>query len=569
MKKRAVLYARVSGDDRTNSTSSIEGQLEMCREYANEQGWQIVAELAEDDRRLTSGASWNLPEMNRALELAQNGKSDVLVLREMDRFARNLAKQLVIEEEFKRAGVDVVYVLEEYADTPEGRLNKHVRATIAEYEREKTRERMLRGRRRKAKSGSVVVHGNVLYGYKKVTKDGRVMLIIDEEIAKIIRMIFDHYIVDGLGTTKIALKLNEMGIPAPSVAKNVKTTQAIRGWSHSTVNRILQNEAYCGTWRYGKRNRKGHNPKDYHIIVNIPAIVSREVYERAQKQRKRNTNFSKRNTKREYLLARICRCGECNTPMVGAAHWGGKRYYSYYRCPVHQNQVTHYVHKQCEMKTFFRSDYWDSVIWEEIDNFLANPDKFAKGFRSYRQEQEAVNEPTYQRIKLIDKLILEREQEQERLLDAYLSGKFDMDLLLDRKQRLEETLQSLRTERESLVVELSQTLTHDQITELVDFAKAIQQGLEEAGDDFKTRRQIVEYLNVKVVFAVEDEQQVAFLSCSFGLKKRLTLNGLVPAQNSSRLQESEPSTNSHEGVKDNYMLIDMHNMDCRQNSGRF
>lgn len=569
MIKRAVLYARVSGDDRANSTSSIEGQIEMCREYAIQQGWHIVAELAEDDRRLTSGASWDLPQMRHALELAQTNVFDVLVLREMDRFARNLAKQLVVEEEFRRAGVDVVYVLEEYADTPEGRLSKHVRATIAEYEREKTRERMLRGRRRKAKSGSVVVHGNVLYGYEKLAKDGRIILIINEEIAKIIRMIFDLYISDGLGTVKIAKMLNEMSIPAPSVAKQVKTTQSRRGWSHSAVNRILQNEAYCGIWRYGKRNRKGHNPEDYHITVSIPAIVGREVFERAQKQRMRNTNFSPRNTKRDYLLARVCKCGECNTPMVGAAHWGGKKFYSYYRCPVHQNQVTHYVNRQCEMRTHFRSDYWDSVVWGEIDNFLANPEKFAKGFKDYRQEQEAANKPTYQRIELVDKLIRERESEQERLLDAYLSGKFDMDLLLDRKQRLEATIQSLKTERASFVAELHQTLTDDQISELVDYAKAIQQGLEVAKEDFKTRRLIVEYLNVKVVFAVEDGQQVAYLTCSFGLKKRLTLNGAAPAQSFSPPPESELSTSSHEVAKDNYMSIDKHNMDCKQSLDQF
>jgi hypothetical protein len=196
---------------------------------------------------------------------------------------------------------------------------------------------------------------------------------------------------------------------------------------------------------------------------------------------------------------------------------------------------------------------------------LANLEKFLRGFKNYRQELEAVNKPTRQRIELVDKLIFERDKEQKRLLDVYLSGKFDMDLVPDRKQRLEETIQSLRTERENLVAELSQTLTNDQITELVDFAEAIQQGLEVAGEDFKTRRQIVEYLNVKVVFAVEDEQQVAYLSCSFGLEKRLMLNGMGPARNSSHLQESEPSTNFRAGVRGNCRRDCRRSMDCNCN----
>ena len=92
----------------------------------------------------------------------------------------------------------------------------------------------------------------------------------------------------------------------------------------------------------------------------------------------------------------------------------------------------------------------------------------------------------------------------------------------------------------------------EEITEITIFFRVARHGFEVAVEDFEARRQIVEYLKVKVVF-VEDEDQVAYLSCSFDLEKRLTLNGLVPAQNSFRLHESEPSTNSREGAKDNYM----------------
>ena len=150
MTQRAVLYARVSSDDRGRDGRNLSGQLEMCRQYALEQGWQIVAELAEDDRG-ASGASFELPELSKVLDMAEAGEFDVLAVRELDRLSRNLAKQLIVEEELNRQGVQVEYVLEDYPDSPEGRLNKHIRATIAEYEREKITERMSRGRRQKAK----------------------------------------------------------------------------------------------------------------------------------------------------------------------------------------------------------------------------------------------------------------------------------------------------------------------------------------------------------------------------------------------------------------------------------
>ena len=135
MTKRVALYARVSYDDRGNEARNLEGQIEDGREYAQGKGYQVVAELAEGHRG-ASGADWGLPMLNHALDMARENAFDVLVTRELDRFARGLAKQLVIEGEFKRYGMVVGYVLGQYDDTPEGRLNKHIRATIADFAKE-------------------------------------------------------------------------------------------------------------------------------------------------------------------------------------------------------------------------------------------------------------------------------------------------------------------------------------------------------------------------------------------------------------------------------------------------
>jgi len=131
--KRAVLYARVSGDDRHTEGRNLDGQLEMCRQYALERGYAIVEELAEDIRG-ASGADLDLPQLTRALDLARAGAFDVLVVREIDRLARRLAKQLLVEESLTGVGVAVEYVLGAYPDTLEGGLMKNLRAVVAEYE---------------------------------------------------------------------------------------------------------------------------------------------------------------------------------------------------------------------------------------------------------------------------------------------------------------------------------------------------------------------------------------------------------------------------------------------------
>jgi site-specific DNA recombinase len=185
MSKRAVLYARVSGDDGKKEGRNLEGQIADGWDYVQEKGYRIVAELAEDDRG-ASGADWDLPKLNEALDMARRGEFDVLIVRELDRFARGLAKQLVIEGEFKRYGVEVEYILAQYDDSPEGRLNKHIRAVIAEFEREKINQRMTRGRRLAAKKGKVMLHGNrPPYGY--ILEDG--MLVIYEPEAGVVRLL--------------------------------------------------------------------------------------------------------------------------------------------------------------------------------------------------------------------------------------------------------------------------------------------------------------------------------------------------------------------------------------------
>jgi len=84
--KRAVLYARVSGDDRGKEGRNLAGQLATGRKYAQEHGYVIVEELSEDDRG-ASGAEIDLPELNQIREMAEAGDFDVLVVREIDRLS--------------------------------------------------------------------------------------------------------------------------------------------------------------------------------------------------------------------------------------------------------------------------------------------------------------------------------------------------------------------------------------------------------------------------------------------------------------------------------------------------
>lgn len=510
MTTRAVLYARVSGDDRGKDGRNLAGQIDMCREYALKQGWEIVAELSEDDRG-ASGASFELPTLGQVLEMARSGDFDVLAVRELDRLSRNLAKQLIVEEELRRHGVGVTYVLADYPDTPEGRLNKHIRATIAEYEREKITERMVRAKRLKCKAGSVLVNGRPPYGYKVEEKDNKFALVIHEQEAQIVRLIFTWYTEgDGqsgpIGMADIIRRLHEMGVP--SYADLHEPEAKDRGWARwcrPTMYNIFKNETYAGVWHYGKSGEGDLIP------VQVPAIVSREMWESAQSRLAKNKQGSRRNTKYEYLLAKRTHCAKCGAKMVGQSKKQNGHLYLYYRCPAKKEYA-----RECDGTCYCARDV-DAVVWGWIKSFLTDPEALAEGLEGYRDECERENLPTRERLAVVAGLIGDNQAQLNKLLDLYLSGEFPKEMLTERKVRLESTIASLEREQAGLVAHMkAQTLTEEQIQTLMSFAATVSDNLEAMDTDFGARRRLIEELDVQATLAVEDGERVVYASCIVG-----------------------------------------------------
>ncbi len=516
MTQRAILYARVSSDDRSKDGRNLAGQLEMGKEYAQERGYTIVAELAEDDRG-ASGARIDLPELTRVRDMAQTDKFDVLVVREIDRLSRNLAKQLIVEEELKRAGVSIEYVLGEYPDTPEGNLQKHVKAAVAEYEREKISERMTRGRRQKAKDGHVMVHGNPPYGYRLGELDGKRMLIPYEPEARIVRMIFEWYTVGDneqgpMTMHAITQRLSKLRIPTTGDSNPSFVKQRGYGkWCKTTVARILKRETYAGTWYYGKWGKK------HKVAVNVPSVVSRETWEMAQQRLQQNKENAKRNTRYDYLIRRRATCGHCGAKMAVrmTRNKGGNGVHFYYYCPV-RSRPTVFARK-CSQRYGFRADHVDPTIWDWVRGFLADSEALRRGLEERQAERERAIAPLLNSLAVTDDLIAKNRQKLDKLLDLYLSSDLDKETYTGRQKQLQITIQGLEEERAELVAQIEMSaLTDEQIEAIVSFAAKVKEGLAEAEEDFDARRQMIEYLDVQVKLAIEEGEKVAHVSCVVG-----------------------------------------------------
>ncbi len=529
MTKRAVTYARVSSNDKAKTGGeNLSDQTRLCKEYALRQGYTIVAELAEDDRG-ASGATFDLPELNRAIEMARNGAYDVLIVRELDRLSRDLAKQMVVEQTLTQAKVKIEYVLYDFPDTPEGRLNKNLRAMLAEYEREKITQRMARGRQRTVRNGNVLTNHRPPFGYREVIHRGNRTLEIAEEEAQTVRLIFQWY-TSGDATHKpmsirgIARRLSELGIPScldlrrhiHGLEKNVR---GYGQWGCSSVSAILTNETYAGVWRFGKG-------QDNPIEVQVPAIINRKMWDKAQNIKQQNQAFSDRNLKYEYLLGKRLYCRICGRKIHGKRKTA---HHLYYYCGARRFNLP------CDARGGFRVDKVDAVVWNWIVGIITNEESLLNNLHHYQSQQKELTQPLRDRLNVVNDLICDNEGQQERLLDLYLSGDFPKDILVERRSRIDHTLSALYEERARLTAQIEEKeFSEDRFQAILEFSRSIREEVQQIDEanDFQAKRRIITMLDVTGELAIEGNEKVIYVHCVID-DERLVIESTSPRRGDS------------------------------------
>jgi site-specific DNA recombinase len=525
MSKRAAIYARVSTDEQTKGYS-LSTQVEACRVYASNRGYSVVKEFCDD----YSGAALDRPALNDLRELIGKDSIEAVIVYDVDRLARKSIYQMLIEEEFRKAGVIIEYVIGQYDDSDEGRLQKQIRAAIAEYEKTKILERSKRGKRGKAKSGYVLVGARPPYGYRVRSEPHKAWLEIDEEEARIVQLVYQWYLYgDGrngpISMLSIAAQLTEMGIPSRGdkyehVAK--KRPHAV--WSGGMIKHILTNEAYIGVWHYGKTRMvsdgKEHTrrqkpkcglgkqmarPREEWIEVPVPSLVSTEDFLKVKERMVKNKEQSQRNIKRQYLMSRRLRCGNCGYTYTGRTR---KERNQYYRCKGREQKP----YPLCDMPTY-RVDVIDNAVWEWVKGLLQDPENIMDGLQGMQDETRRTHKVLYDRLDLIQEQLDDALRQQEKLVDLYLSGDFDKGMLLERKHRLETTISSLRKEQEQLSAHIGTLNYTDQDLVIIEqFCAQIRENLDHA--TFEGKRRILDLLDVHGTLAVENDERVLYLTCA-------------------------------------------------------
>src|SRR6266704_2590869 len=291
-----AIYARVSSDQQAQA-HTIDSQVAGLRDRVRDDGF----DLSEEMEFLDDGYSGTIlvrPALERLRDVVAAGALDRLYVHSPDRLARNYAYQVVLVDEFRRSGVEVVFLNRELGQSPEDDLLLQVQGMIAEYERAKIIERHRRGKRHAAHVGAVNVLSGAPYGYRYVTKyegggQARYELIPDE--ARVVRQVFAWVGRDRLTIGEICRRLTQAG----EVTRTGRTV-----WDRSVVWGILKNPAYQGTAAFGKtrqeplrprlRAQRGRPPQPRRAVstvdvppadwfpIPVPAMVEPEVFAAVQ-----------------------------------------------------------------------------------------------------------------------------------------------------------------------------------------------------------------------------------------------------------------------------------------------
>lgn len=421
--KTAAIYARVSREEQAERYG-LAAQLTDLRALAAKRGYVVPdgAELVDDGY---SGATLERPALTRLRDSVRAGAFDVILVSDPDRLARNLTLQLVLIDEIERHGVKIEFLTTPRDDSPDSRLLFNVLGVIAEFEREKIRERTMRGRREKLRLGRLALSVPPL-GYR-IESD---RLVPFEPEAQIVRTMFSWLVQERRPLRSIARELQALGI----------RTRRGGPWRISTVRKILVNPVYAGTTTYRAAGET--------FTLSVPALVSPAVWQAAQEQLRRNRALLQgRPTKRFYLLAGLVRCGLCGRRMAGSRYR--------YEC-TNRDRV---LGNGC--RTAVSRPRLEAAVWEAVASVLRNPARLAEHF-TRRAEKLGIREVEVRSlVEHLRRQHAELGSQQQRLIELWARE----DLSEDDKAAVAARLAELGRHRRAVAERLERAEREAQATD--------------------------------------------------------------------------------------------------------
>lgn len=310
-KRRVAAYCRVS-TDKDDQANSFESQQRYFRQYIEHHpDWELYEIFA--DEGISGTNTKKRKQFNRMIACAKNGEFDLIITKEISRFARNTLDSIYYTRDLKKHGVAVIF-MNDGINTMDGdaELRLAIMSSIAQEESRKTSERVKWGQKRRMEQG--VVFGRSMLGFD--VKNGK--MTINEEGAKVVRMIFHKFVDEGKGTHVIARELREEGI----------CPMRVKEWQNTVILRVIRNEKYCGdlvqkktyTPDFLSHEKKVNLGQEEFVIIkdHHEPIISRELFEKANRILDAKSLSPKGRAKysNRYPFSGKIKCGRCGASYV-------------------------------------------------------------------------------------------------------------------------------------------------------------------------------------------------------------------------------------------------------------
>ena len=470
-KRKVVAYCRVSTDNE-DQANSFESQQRYFRQYIERNpDWELYEVFA--DEGISGTNTKKRKEFNRMIACAKNGDFDLIVTKEISRFARNTLDSIFYTRDLKKHGVGVIF-LNDNINTLDGdaELRLAIMSSIAQEESRKTSERVKWGQKRQMEQG--VVFGRSMLGYD--VKDGK--MYINEDGAKVVRLIFHKFVNEGKGTHVIARELREEGIKP----------MRVKEWQNTVILRVIRNEKYCGdlvqkktyTPDFLSHEKKVNLGQEEFVIIkdHHEPIISRELFDKANRilDEKSLSQEGKAKHSNRYPFSGKIKCGCCGSSYVARykTRKNGSRYKAW-RCLEAARHGSPHVDKAgnqvgCSGLSI-RNEDATHIMYLVTSSLKYNKEKITNNLLAIIQSIIAMDTAGTDSEKLKSQ-IKAIEQKRTNLIDLYTSGDITRDEFSAAKAKCENEIAELQSvigsiDKQREMIEKQQELV-DEITEAMN-----------------------------------------------------------------------------------------------------
>lgn len=443
MRKRVAAYCRVS-TDHEDQANSFESQQRYFRQYIERNpDWELYEIFA--DEGISGTNTKKRSEFKRMIACAKEGDFDLIITKEISRFARNTLDSIYYTRDLKKHGVGVIF-MNDNINTLDGdaELRLAIMSSIAQEESRKTSERVKWGQKRQMEQG--VVFGRSMLGYD--VKDGK--MTVNEDGAKIVQLIFHKFANENKGTHVIARELREAGI----------TPMRVKEWSNTVILRVIRNEKYCGdlvqkktfTPDFLSHEKKYNRGEEEFVIIkdHHEPIVSRELFEKANRilDEKSLTQEGKAKHSNRYPFSGKIKCGCCGSSYVARYknRKNGTRYKAW-RCYKSATQGSPHTDKAgnplgCSNPSI-RNEDAVHIMYLVTRSLQLEEKKITANLLSVIQSALSVN-TDYSHIEKLKEQIQSVEDKRTQLIDLCISGAITKQEFITKREVCDKEISELQ-----------------------------------------------------------------------------------------------------------------------------